>query len=107
MLIAEVDVRSHSTPEPVDEVFVHELELIGDVETDDALARELVAKLLPEATEMSLLHHEDEVRPAEVPGRDADSRAVFGAGRANVVTSHAVENRFGRQTAESVATADE
>jgi hypothetical protein len=32
---------------------------------------ELLAELLLEPTEVALLHHEDEVRPADVPARDS------------------------------------
>ena len=97
----------YTAAESVDQVGVHVLELIRDVQADDGLAGQLGGKLLPQSAHMPLLDHEDQIRPADVAGRDADPRAFLGPGRANLVSADTVEDRFGCAAAEPVSTADE
>src|SRR5687768_14016420 len=73
--LVEVDVRGHAAAETLDEFIVQVLVVVRDVEAHDPLPRDLLPELLPQPTQMPLLHHEDQVCPAEVAGRDPDPRA--------------------------------
>jgi len=44
---------------------IHEVVLIGDVETHDALPIQMRSELLAKPVPMGLLHHEDQLRPVQ------------------------------------------
>ena len=100
-------MRRDATTQTVDQILVHVLEVIRDMEAHHALPSELLSKLLLKPVEVPLLHHEDQVRPAEVPSRDADPRSLFRAGGTYLVAARAVEDRLGSQAAQAILTADE
>jgi hypothetical protein len=90
----------------VDELLIHVLVIVRDVEADDALPSDFLAELLLQPIQMPLLHHEDQVGPTEVPGRDPDSGALLCADRADVVTTDPVEDRLGGEASKAILAAD-
>lgn len=71
------------------------------------LPAELFTKFLPKPAQVALLHDEGNIRLPDVPGRDADARAIFGASGSNLVTIHAVEDGFGGKTSQAILAADQ
>src|SRR4051794_20068547 len=107
LVLAEVYVRSHAAAETVDQLLVHVVVVVGDVEAHHGLAIDLLAELLPQQAQVPLLHHEDQLRPPEMPRRNPDARALRRPGRPHLVPRHPVEHGLRGQAAEPVPAADE
>jgi hypothetical protein len=90
--VTEIDVTDYSATQAIDERLLHVLIVVRNVQADHALFRDLLAELLLESMKVTLFHHEDDVGPPEVPGRDTNSSAFFGTGRANLMTADAIEH---------------
>lgn len=105
-LAPEVEVWSDAAPEPIDEVLIHVLELVRDVEAHDALAGQLGTELLLQPGDVPLLHNEDQICPSEMACGDANARPFLGAGRPYLMGTRTVEDRLGREAAEPVPAAD-
>ena len=72
------EVRRHTALQAGDQLLIHVLVVISDLETDDFLAAERFAVLCLEPAQVPLLHDEDDVRPAEMPGRYSHPRTGLG-----------------------------
>ena len=56
----------------------------------ESLPGDLLAELLLGPVQVPLFHDEDQIHPAEMPGRDADPGPRFGADRPNVMPTFTV-----------------
>ena len=91
----------------IDELGLHELIFVGNVETNNPFALQGFGKLPAQAVQMGLLHAENEVCPAEVPSGDNDPSARLCASGAHLIQRTAREELFGSQTAKLVLATDE
>ena len=102
---------AQNRPQPFAQNFnqrgVHEFVVIGNKKTDAWFRGERLRKFLPQPFLVPLLHHHDDICPAQLTGSDFDARCVLRSRRAHVPRRFRFENRFRRQTAPPVAAADE
>lgn len=90
-----------------DEVGVHELEIVRDVEAVNWFFGDGFGELGLEVGAVFVFHDEDVVGPAEEAFGDADAGGGFGAGGFNLVAGGVAENFFGGAAAPFVHAADE
>jgi hypothetical protein len=77
--LVELEVLRDPGLKAVNELLIHVLVFVRDIEADDALPSDLLAELLLQPIQMPLLHHEDQVGPTEVSSRDPNSGALLRA----------------------------
>ncbi len=53
----------HLSPEQVDQLWLHEVEIVGDIQTNKMRMREVALKALRQAPLVSRLHHDYQLRP--------------------------------------------
>ena len=90
-----------------DEVRVHELEIVRNVEAVDWLFGEGFGELGLKVGAVFAFHDEDVIGPAEEAFGDPDARGGFGAGGFNLVAGCVAENFLGGPAAPLVPAADE
>src|SRR5690606_8887336 len=101
------EVWRHAALQANDQVLIHVLVVVGDVETDHLLAAEFLPILRSESGKVAPLHHEDDIRPTEVSGRDPYPCARLGTHRAYLVAASTLEHDLRREAALAIAAADE
>ncbi len=89
------------------ELYIHETVIVRYPQTDQSLAMKHVRELLLDAPDMLLLHREDEIRPADMTGRQLDSRCILRTCRADLPPVCVFENLLRRQAPPLVAAAYE
>jgi hypothetical protein len=90
-----------------DEVGVHELEIVGNVEAVNRFFGDGFGEFGLEVSAVFAFHHKDVIGPAEEAFGDADAGGAFGAGGFNLVAGCVAENFFGGAAAPFVHAADE
>lgn len=75
---------------------LHELELVGNLQSHDLFAFEHLWKLSAQQGQVTLLHDENHVRPAEMPLIYNDSSARLRARRASLITRNPFHELLGR-----------
>ncbi len=100
-------MRSDARFEQFDERRVEEIEVVRDVEADQARERGVRREHPRERAALQLVHDEDHVRPFEHPPVDAHERVVARACGSDVEVGALAEHAFGRRAPGAVLAADE
>jgi hypothetical protein len=91
----------------IEQIRMHELEIIRNMKTNDSFALEGFRKLSFQSIHVRLLHAKDGVGPTQMAFGDNDARVRLGANGADLIMRRPFEQLFGGQTAQSVSTANE
>ena len=91
----------------MDQCVIHVLVLIWNVETNQPLASYGRRKRSPQVDGVSVLHHEDHVRPLHVPRGYRSPRLIVGADGAHLMSALFSENRLGGSATALIVCADE
>ena len=94
-------------PKFLQQLGLHELIVVCDLQRDDAFPGERLRVLAADATQVGFLHEEKDVSPTDVPFGDDDAGAWLGSNRADLVRYKALEKFLRRQAPALVSTADE
>lgn len=79
-----------------DQILVHILKVIRNVETDQPFACKLAGELLLQPSDMLFLHGKYQIGPANMPRRHLNSGLGFGACRPYLVAADSLKNGFRR-----------
>jgi hypothetical protein len=91
----------------IEQIWMHELVIIRNMKTNDSFALKGFRKLSSQSIQVRLLHTKDGVGPSQMSFRDNDAGIGLRANGANLIVRRTFEQLFGRQTAQSVSTANE
>ena len=86
---------------------IHVAVAIRNMETDDALADELLAEPCAQPLLVAFFHYEDDVGPADMPWRHANTRTLFSSGRAREMPINPIEEVLGSQAPSAILAANE
>ena len=100
-------MRRHARLQQIHQFRLHEFVIVGDVQANDFLLRNVFRKFVLQTAKMFLLHYKNEIGPGEMAGGNPDSRTGFGAGGTGLDSVHPIKDFFGGETAPTVSAADE
>ena len=106
VLVRQRDIGRELCAEFVNQVRIHELKLIRNLEANHSLAPKCLWKFSPQPVHMRLLHAEDHVGPAKMTLSDNDAGVRLRAYRTDLVITRPLEKLFSCQAALFVLTAD-
>lgn len=106
-ILLSVQVRDDFGLEQINELRLHVLEIVGNMETDHPLVRNFLGKFFTKTPYVLFLHDKNEICPTNQPGGDAHTGARFGAGRAGHIIIHSIEDFLSSRTAPAITTAKE
>lgn len=100
-------MRLDTAAKAVNQLLVHVLIVVWNVQTHDLLRTDLFPELPLQPFDVALLHDENEIGPAEVSGCYANSRALLRAGGAHLMSTLPVKDCFCGEAAQPILAADE
>jgi len=93
--------------EDPDQDGIHEFIVVRNVEANDPLAIQAGTEFPVQLVPVGLLHHEDDVGPFDLLGRQHHVRVVRDAGRVSLDARPGRKDLFGGRAAQAIGAADE
>ena len=101
----KADIRSKLRSQLIEQVWVHKLVFIWNMQRDNTLSAQSLRKLAADAIQMRLLHAEDNVCPADVSLGDNNARLWLSADRADLISRKPLEQLLSGKAAKLVLAA--